>query len=424
MKYPNMYRIRQVLEAPRVKNIEAQIDIELATIQAHTRIHSGARIGITAGSRGVAAIDRVIKHLVQALKSYGACPFIFPAMGSHGGGTAKGQLEVLESLNITQETMGAPILSSMEVVEIGRSSHDYPVYVDQNATKADGIVVVNRVKPHTDFNGPIESGLMKMMAIGMGKHKGCIEIHKQTVNYGYHNIIPEYGQIVLNALPVVFGVGIVENAYEQVACLKAVLPDNIRNEEEKLLVNAKQLMGKLPMDQIDILIVDEIGKNISGTGMDTNVIGRIMFIGGKEPETPKISRIIALDLTRETHNNACGIGLADYTTSRLVNKIDFKATAINTMAGSSPEKGRIPIAFDTDKEVLEGALNTIGAIDPVNARIVHIKNTLEIVEMEVSASLLPELEGRDDIENCLEMGPLEFDERGLFHPVGSPANIC
>jgi len=417
MKFPKMYRIRQVLDAPKVADIEEVLRRELESIQVKSIIKEGARIAITAGSRGVANIDGILRHLVLALKENSAEPFLIPAMGSHGGGTAEGQAEILKSLNITEESVGAPVVSSMDVVDIGTSRFGFPVLVDRHAAEADGIIVVNRIKPHTEFEGPVESGLMKMMAIGMGKHKGCFQVHKQTIQYGYRNVIPEIGGVVLEKLPILFGIGIVENIYDETALIKAVPSSGFVEEEKKLLLEAKRLMARLPFDKIDVLVVDEMGKNISGTGMDTNVIGRIMFIGEKEPEHPEITRIVVLDLTAEAHGNAVGVGLADYTTQRLIDKTDQAVTAINCITAMSPEKGRLPIALKTDKEAVEAALDTIGAIDPEKARLVHIRNTLEIGGLEVSAAFLEEVEGREDLELIKELGPLSFNGRGNIEPI-------
>ena len=417
MNYPKMYRVGQIFEVPKVDNIEETLSQELESIQIHSCIKAGARIAITAGSRGVANIDRILKHLVYILKENSAKPFLIPAMGSHGGGTSEGQLEILKSLKITENSIGAPILSSMEVVEIGKSSFGFPVLVDKHAAEADGIIVVNRVKPHTEFEGPIESGLMKMMAIGIGKHKGCIQVHKQTIAYGYREVIPEIGRVILENLPVLFGVALVENVYDETAIIKAVPHSQFLVDEEKLLVRAKTLMARLPFDNIHVLIVDKMGKNISGTGMDTNVIGRIMFIGEREPEKPKITRIVVLDLAEESHGNAIGVGLADYTTQRLVEKIDLGVTATNSIAGMTPEKGRIPIALRTDKEAVEVALNTIGAVDPEEARIVHIKNTLEIAEFDISEALLGETKGREELMLVEELGPMSFESEENLRPV-------
>jgi hypothetical protein len=409
MNYPKMYRIRQVFDTLKVINIEEALSQELEYIKINSLIKEGARIAITAGSRGVANIERILRALVQVINGNLGKPFLIPAMGSHGGGTAEGQLEILKSLNITEESIGAPIISSMEVVEIGKSSYGFPIQVDKHAAEADGIVVVNRIKPHTEFEGSIESGLMKMMAIGMGKHKGCLEVHKQTIHYGYREVIPEIGRVILERLPILFGVGMVENIYDETAIIRAILPSRFLEEERKLLSEAKRLMGRLPFDRIDVLIVDEMGKNISGTGVDTNVIGRIMFIGEKEPERPKITRIVVLDLTEGSHGNAVGIGLADFTTQRLVKKIDPWATSTNAITAMTPEKGRIPVALQTDKEAVEAALRTIGAVEPEKARLVHVKNTLEIGELDVSEAFFHEVKRREDLTIVKELGPLSFD---------------
>jgi hypothetical protein len=402
---------------PKTDNIEETLSQELNSLQISSLIKEGAHIAITAGSRGISNIDRILKYLVHILRENSAKPFLIPAMGSHGGGTAEGQLEILKTLNITESSIGAPIVSSMEVVEIGRSSFGFPVLVDKHAAEADGIIVVNRVKPHTEFEGPIESGLMKMMAIGMGKHKGCLQVHKQTVNYGYKEVIPEIGRVILEKLPILFGVALVENVYDETAVIKAIPPSQFLIEEERLLVKAKRLMARLPFDKIDILIVDEMGKNISGTGLDTNVIGRIMFIGEKEPESPKITRIVVLDLTEESHGNAIGIGLADYTAQRLVAKIDLVATSTNAIAAVTPEKGRIPIALKTDRESVETAFTTIREVDPEKARVVHIKNTLEIAEFDVSEALLEEVKGKENLKLKKELGTISFDSQENLQPV-------
>jgi hypothetical protein len=418
MRYPEMYRVRQVFDAPRVGNIGETLSRELASIRLEDRIKPGARIALTAGSRGVAHIDQILRYLVQAVRQKGAHPFLIPSMGSHGGGTSEGQVEVLKSLGVTEESTGAPIMSSMDVAEIGRSRFGFPVMVSKPAAEADGIIVVNRIKPHTEFEGPIESGLMKMMAIGMGKHRGCFEVHKQAVQYGYRDVIPEIGGVILSKLPILFGLGIVENIYDETAVIRAVLPSRFVEEEKELLSLAKKLMARLPFDKIDVLIVDQMGKNISGTGIDTNVIGRIMFIGEREPEKPKITRIVVLDLTEASHGNAVGIGLADYTTQRLLKKTDLAAMATNAITAMTPEKGRIPIALPTDQAAVNAALDTIGSIAPQEARIVHIKNTLELGELDVSRAFLPEMKGRAELEVRKQLGPLSFDEAGSILPSG------
>jgi len=418
MDFPNMFRIRQVFDAPRETGVTAAVERELESIRMTSLVPKGARIAIAAGSRGIARIDQILASLVAALKAHGAHPFLFPAMGSHGGGTAEGQVEVLKSLHITEATIGAPIHASMDVVEIGRSRFGFPVMVDKLAAEADGVIVVNRIKPHTEFEGPVESGLMKMMAIGMGKHKGCFEVHKQTVHYGYRDVIPEIGGVILEKLPILFGMGMVENIYDDTAMIRAIAPERFLTEEKRLLNEAKRLMARLPIDPLDVLIVDQMGKNISGTGMDTNVVGRIMFIGEKEPDHPRITRIVVLDLTDASHGNAVGIGLADYTTRRLADKIDRRATAINCITAMTPEKARIPIALETDKEAVEAAFETIGAVPPEKARVAHIKNTLEIGELAVSEALLKEVEAAENMTVVEALGPLAFDHEGTLRGVG------
>ena len=412
MTYPDMYRLCQVFDAPALDDIDKAVTDQLNAIQVQKRIKPGARIAVTAGSRGIAGIGTILARVVKILKDCGADPFLFPAMGSHGGGTAEGQLKVLESLGITEASMGAPILSSMEVVCIGTSRFGFPVYVDAHAVGADGVVVINRIKPHTEFEGEVESGLMKMMAIGMGKHKGCFQVHKQTVNHGYARVIPEIGSLILDKLPIVFGLGIVENLYDQTALIQAVAPQSFREQEAALLKKAKALMARLPFDRIDLLIVDEMGKNISGTGMDTNVIGRIMFIGEPEPDTPAITRIVVLNLTPASHGNAIGLGLADFTTASLVKGLDLSAMATNAIAAMTPEKSRVPIALETDCQAVNAALDTIGDVLPENARIVHIKNTLELKEIYISRALKDEVRDRPGLVVKESLGPLAFDADG------------
>ncbi len=412
MDFPKMYRIGQMVDAPQIENIEAAVIQELSGLNLESRITPGESIAITAGSRGINHIDKILKTLIDVLKSHKAIPFIIPTMGSHGNGTAEGQLEILKSLNISEESMGVSIRSSMDVVQIGTSSYGFPIWVDKHAASADKVVVMNRIKPHTEFEGPIESGLMKMMAIGLGKHKGCFEVHKQTVNVGYSRVIPEIGKLILDRLPVLFGVGIVENIYDETACIKACLPEDFYDTESLLLGKAKSYMARLPFENIDILVIDEMGKNISGTGMDTNVIGRIMFIGEKEPESPKITRIVVLDLTEASHGNGVGIGLADFTTQRVLAKLSLEATATNAITAMTPEKARLPIGLATDRAAIEAALQTIRAVAPADARIVHIKNTLDMGTLHVSQALKTEVEKTRGLELQEDVGPLAFTSDG------------
>jgi hypothetical protein len=410
--FPEMLPIRQTIAAPELEDVAAAVQAELGGLKLGNHIQPGAQIAVTAGSRGIAGIDLILKTVVAGLREAGAEPFLVPAMGSHGGGTAEGQVAVLESLGVTEARVGAPIRAGMAVVEIGRSAFGFPVWMDRYAAQADGIFVVNRIKPHTDFEGPVESGLMKMLAIGLGKHKGCLDVHRQTVQHGYRRVIPAIGGLILAKLPVIGGLGIVENCFDRTAIVKAVPPAEMAAREAELLTEARRLMGRLPFERLDLLIVDEMGKNLSGTGMDTNVIGRVMFIGEPEPKTPRITRIVVLNLTPASHGNAIGIGLADFTTRRVVDALDLAAIQTNTIAAMTPEKGRIPLALPSDREAVAAALTTIGAIEPAEARVAHIKNTLELGVLSVSAALKAEAAAHPDLEICGAEAPMAFDEQG------------
>src|SRR5919112_1198362 len=282
------------------------------------------RVALTAGSRGISQIDVVLRSLVRALKEKGAEPFIVPAMGSHGGATAEGQVEVLESLGVTEEFCEAQILSCMEVAEIGRTERGVPVYMDRHASKADGVVVVNRIKAHTDFRGPAESGLLKMAAIGLGKHDAALELHGYGVT-GIKDYMIEVGEEVLRSGRILCGLATVENAYDEPAKIEAIEPENVREREEELLTEYMGYMPSLPVKEMDILFVDALGKNYSGPGMDTNVIERFRILGVDEPEIPAVKYIIVGDISKESHGNELGVGLADLTTRRLADQIEHKA---------------------------------------------------------------------------------------------------
>jgi len=384
-------------------------------LNIHGKIQPGMRIAITAGSRGIANNVLILATLVSELKAYGAQPFLIPCMGSHGGATAEGQLEILRALGVTEASVGCPIISQMDVVELGYTQEGFPVYIDKEAAGADGIVVVNRVKPHTEYTGDIESGLMKMMTIGLGKHKGALTAHRYSVQYGYQAVILSIAGEILKSAPILFGLALVENAYDETARVVALWPDSFEETEKALLEKAKGFLATLPFDKLDILIIDEMGKEISGTGIDTNVIGRIMFIGSPEPEWPRITRIVVLDLTEESRGSAVGVGLADFITRRLANKIDYRVTYINCFTAMTPEKARLPAVGETDREAIEWAFQTIGAVEPQQARVVKIKNTLDLSRLYLSQSLVSELnvklgwqvEGKDH--------ELYFDSEGNFH---------
>jgi hypothetical protein len=410
--YPDMYRIRQRFEGPTVQDIPATVAAELARASVASVVKPGQTVALTAGSRGVANIATIVKATADYLKAIGAKPFVIPAMGSHGGGTADGQLDVLRHYGITEDSMGIPLRATMEVVQIGETADGIPVWLDKYAAEADHIGVINRVKPHTDFSGAIESGLFKMMTIGLGKYHGAQQYHRANVEYGYEHVIRTVGRTVLTQARIAFGLGIIENGYDQTAIIQAVPASQFEETELKLQALSKKLAARLPFDFIHLLIVEEMGKNISGAGMDTKVIGRIMNIIEEPPKHPRILRIYVRDLHDDSYGNATGVGLADFVSRRLVNKVDPTATYINCLTGLSPESARIPMTFDTDREAVAAALGTIGRVKPEDARIVRIKNTLLLEDLDVSEALLPEVKQRDTLEILWGPKGLIFDSNG------------
>jgi hypothetical protein len=412
MALPKMVRIKQHIEAPVVEDIPAAVRTELDEIEAASLVGRGDRIAITGGSRGVANIDIVIKATVDYLKELGAKPFVVPAMGSHGGATAEGQRDVLAHYGITEETVGAPIEATMDTVEIGRTADGLPVLLDRNAVEADGIVPLNRIKAHTDFKGSIESGLMKMMAIGLGKQKGANMYHRAFFQYGFEHAIITVSSLMLDSGRVVFGLGLIENAHEHTAKVAAMRPNELIRRERELLVEAKSLMGRLPFDTLDLLVIDWMGKNISGTGMDTNIIGRMMQNFEPEPEKPAILRIYVRDITEESNGNATGIGLADFTTTRLVEKVDRYATYMNGITGLGPQKSKIPFYYDTDREAIEIALSTIGLTPPEEAKVARVESTLKLATLDVSEAFIEDAKLRSDLEIVGEAKPFEFNASG------------
>ena len=415
--FPRMVEIRQRFQAQRTEDYVSAIREEFRKKGLPDKVKPGMRIAITAGSRGIAHYPEILATVVEEVKKAGGKPFLVPAMGSHGGATPEGQAEVLRGLNITSETVGAPIYSSMEVDEIGRLDNGDPVYVDRIALKADGIIIVARVKPHTDFKGKIESGLMKMMAIGLGKQKGAETIHWYQ-SEGYYRLIPLTAKMIMKKTPILLGLAVVENAYHEITIVKALESDEIEEEEMKLLEKAKELLARLPFKEIDVLIVEEIGKNISGEGMDTNVTGRFWLPGESDPRAPKIKRIVVLDLSEETHGNAIGIGLADLTTKRAVSKINYDATFVNCLTAGSPETGRIPVFLPNDRDSIATALRTCGPIDPRKAKVVRIKNTLELERFWISEALAEMVKTdkglSEKIEFLSEPREMQFDVLGTL----------
>ncbi len=413
--FPQVFRVRQTFEAPRVDDIPGEVETQLARLSLGSQIKPGQSVAISAGSRGIANIHVIIKAAVDHLKRLGAQPFIVPAMGSHGGGTAEGQRQVIESYGVTEEFCGCPIRASMETVVVCRAAEGFPVHFDKHAHGADHVLVVGRVKPHTNFVGDIESGLMKMMLIGLGKHEGAKIYHRAIINYSFGQIVRSVAREVLERCRIVGGLAIVENGYDETARIAAVPPIEFEQRESELLRLARQWMPKLPFPTADILIVDEMGKNISGTGMDTNVVGRKYNDRVAAPdEYPKVRRIIVRGLTHETHGNATGIGIAEFCLSRLLKQMDVHATRTNCLTGGHPSAAMLPLDYPTDREALTAALPTIGLTEPADARLMWIRNTLDVAEVECSAAYLEEAHGRSDLTVVCDPRPLPLDDEGML----------
>jgi len=409
-----MARVRQTFPRPRVADIPRAVAEALAA--APHPIKRGDTVAVGAGSRGVANIDVIVGAAVRHLSDLGARPFVFPAMGSHGGGTPEGQLSVLAHYGITEATMGCPVRATMDVVQVGEAL-DMPVWLDRYAAEADWIGLVNRVKPHTDFKGSIESGLFKMMTIGLGKYKGAIQYHRANIHHGYETVITSVGREMLQRARIGFGLGIVENGYDETARIEAFTAESLEAGERRLLKDAREWMARLPFGHIDVLIVEQMGKNISGSGMDSNVIGRPTNPHEPFPADPKILWIVVLDLTEESYGNATGIGNADFTTRRLVDKIDMKATLINCITACAPNGAKVPATYETDREAIETALACIGLTPPEEARVIRITNTLMLGEIDVSEALLPEAAKRSDLTRLTDPASLPFDAAGRLIPL-------
>ena len=392
---PTLYPVKQALPKGDPVDINRTLAAECERLGLAAQVR-GKRIALGFGSRGVASIDRIAGKLVALVKASGGKPFIVPAMGSHGGGTPEGQIEVLSGLGITEDTMGCSIHATMEVVNTGVTSVGMPAYLDKNVAEADGLIITNRAKVHTDFHGPHESGLLKMLAIGLGKETGARTIHQQGT-VGLRDYMPIVAKHLLKQSNFVAGFGVVEDGYHAVAQLEGFSADTIVEGDQRLLQRSRELMPSLPVDDIDVLIIDEMGKDISGAGMDTNIIGRWMVEGQPEPESPRIKRIVILDLTPASHGNATTYGLADFMSRRLFDKIDFPITMKNMFTSGFLLRCRMPLVFENDEETIKAALFDAFRSDPsqsANARVVRIKNTLALESMWVSANIADELNGR------------------------------
>lgn len=407
---PKFYRIKQNFARPRLEEIETAIAAELAKINLAGKIKPGDKIGITVGSRGIANILTILKTIVGYVKAAQGQPFLLAGMGSHGGGTPEGQRELLASYHITEETVGVPILACGDSRHIGTTETGLAVYALESVWQVDSILVVNRVKTHTSFKGDVESGLVKELVVGLGGPRGAKQFH----SFGSSELarlLKEIGAVLIEKLPLLGGVAIVENGFEETAVISGVEPQDIIAHDISLLAYSKTLMPRLPVDDLDLLIIGEMGKNYSGTGVDTNVIGRIRIEGDPEPVKPAIKRIGILDLSEASHGNAHGMGLADFTTRRLVDKIDRQKTYLNSITSTFVIRAAIPMYFDTEKELWEGALRSLGDPEPHRLRAAIIPNTLFITELWVSEAVMAELNGNPDID-IQEEKELYFDAAG------------
>ena len=406
---PKMVKLRQSFPAPRVNDVAAALQRELMQPGILDQIKPAMTIAIAVGSRGVSDLPLLIRITVEELIKRGALPFIVPAMGSHGGATPAGQVDVLANLGVTEDTAGCPIRSSMDVVEIGQLPNGLPVYVDKHAYGADGIVVINRIKPHTAFRGPSESGLVKMVTIGLGKQKGAESCHAYSFQYMAEHIIA-MAEISLAKLPVLFGIGTVENAYDQVSRVVAVAAADMLEMDKALLIEAKANMPRLFFDQIDVLIIDRIGKNISGDGMDPNITGRYptpYARGG-----PEVNKMVVLDLTKETHGNANGMGTADFTTRKLLDKVNFPMTYANGLTSTVVGPTHLPTVLDNDRDAILAAIKTCNAQNLTKARVVRIKDTLHLGEIWISETMMEEARSTAGGTLIGEAVAMEFDEQG------------
>ena len=409
LELPKMRKIRQLFEVPPAIDVTVDIENEWERIRESIVFPDGKDIAIGVGSRGIANLAEVVRAVVEKIKAAGYTPFITPAMGSHGGATAVGQIEVLAARGITETGIGAPIRATMDVVPMGEVN-GIPIFLDKLAHQAAGLVLINRIKPHTDFAGPTESGIIKMMAIGLGNQIGAEHYHRLSVIRNMYEIISTAGIALLGKSNFLFGVCLVENQNHQTALLKMGLPEDLESLERQLLKQATEYMPRLPLDEIDLLIIDEMGKDISGAGIDPIVTARYTCAFMTPKPGPKISRIFVRDLTAASEGSALGIGQADVTTRRLVDKINFETTAINALTSCGPEDVRVPLAFDSDREALAAVLMTLRPYTIDDLRVVHIQNTLELTQLMVSKGCLPELAGKPGVQIGAQDLELEFDQ--------------
>jgi hypothetical protein len=406
IQLPKMVKVRQKFHAPQLADVAREVQKAINKAGVLSRISKEDSVAIAVGSRGVADLPILVRETASAVKEAGGNPFIVPAMGSHGGATSEGQIDVLHQLGVTEEAVGAPIRSSMEVVKLGELPNDLPVYIDKFAYESDKIIVINRIKPHTAFRGPVESGLMKMITIGLGKQKGAEAAHAYSFKYMAEHV-PEMAKISLAKAPIIFGLATIENAYDKPAKIVAVPAEDLEKVEPGLLIEAKSLMPKIHFDKMDVLIVNEIGKDISGDGMDPNITGN--FATPYATGGPDVKRTVVLGLTEKTHGNANGIGMADMTTKAVMNEIEWEKGYANALTSTVIDVVKLPMCLDTQELAVKAAIKTCNAFDLNQVRVVRIKNTLEIEEIWISESMIEEAEKNYNLEIISELEDLVLE---------------
>lgn len=413
MDLPKLTRVRQDFPRPRVTDVAGTVRRLIASSRLRDRIPPGGSVAIGVGSRGIGEIATIALAAVDAIAAMGYRPFVVAAMGSHGGATPEGQRAILESFGITPRSMGVEVRTDMDVVEVGTSPVGLPIFFDRNAFEADGIVLINRVKPHTDFSGRYESGLVKMLSIGLGKREGADRLHTLGVR-GLRDLLPQVGAILIEKTRLALGLAILENAHDEPAEIVAVERESFLDDEPALLDRARGLMGRLPFDQIDVLVVGELGKNYSGSGLDPNVIGRMLVETMPDLPSPVVTRLAVLDASEESHGNLVGVGFADLTTERLVSRLDPPSFRINSLTSRCLERSRIPITLATDRDVIREAVATCWRERPDEVRVVIIPNTRELTTLWASPAFAQEIDAHPRLTREGEFEPIRFREDGTL----------
>ncbi|MCE5303047.1 MAG: lactate racemase domain-containing protein [Planctomycetaceae bacterium] len=410
---PRVFRVRQIFDCPRIQNVADEVQRQLTALELSRQIRPGHRVAVAVGSRGIANLVVLVRAIVDHLRQLGAEPFLVPAMGSHGGGTAEGQQKLLESYGLTFSAVGCPILSSLETLVVGHAAQGFPIHFDRLAFESNHVVVLNRIKPHTGFCGPIESGLMKMLLIGLGKCEGAAIYHRAIQTHSFTEIIRGAAAEVLRCCPIRAGLAVIENAYDQTAKIEAVRSEDFESREPQLLALAKQWMPRLPFREVDLLLIDRIGKDLSGTGLDPNVVGRkFNDHQAAADEWPKVRRIAVRGLTEATHGNALGLGMTEFCRSSVLRETDFAATRLNALVSGHLSAAMIPLDYENDRDMLTTALGTIGLVKPPNAKFVWIADTLHLGEVECSEIYWAEARRREDLDILTPPRELSFDTSG------------